>query len=260
MLWQVKGSRLSLLGSVHVLDTPVTPLSADAWSAFTAATRVVFEHDPTEIPDLSVAQLKAGESLISVIPAALYAAVEGRCREWLIDIAWISRFQPWFVGLRLGVEVAKRQGLDHDKGVDKVLLAQARAQSKAIEFLEAPLAAIATFAKAPLDEQQRMLRYAAQEPERGIEFVGRLIAAWKERRADLILDCVRERLAQTPTMFAHLIEGRNRTWLPRLVAIANDGTPTLVVVGALHMVGRSGLPELLRHGGFKVAPIDVAGE
>jgi uncharacterized protein len=260
MLWQVKGTGLALLGSVHLLDVPVPPLSAAAWSAFASATRVVLEHDPTQIPDLSFAQLKTGESLTSVIPAALYAAVVGRCREWSINIAWVSRFQPWFVGLRLAVEAAKRQGLCHDKGVDKVLLAQARGQSKAIEFLEAPSAALSAFAKAPLEEQQRLLRYAAQEPERGVEFSRRLIAAWKDRRADLILDCVRERLAQMPMMFAHLIEGRNHTWLPRLVALANDGAPTLVVVGALHMVGRSGLPELLRHGGLEVAAIDVAGE
>lgn len=91
------------------------------------------------------------------------------------------------------------------------MLTEARAQSKAIEFLETPLATLAAFAKAPLEERQRMLRYAALESERETEFFRGPIAAWKERRADLIVDCVHERLAQMPTMFAHLIEGRNRT-------------------------------------------------
>lgn len=251
---------MSLLGSVHLLEVPVPPLSTAAWSAFAAATRVVFEHDVTQIPDLSFAQLKPGESLSSVIPAALYAAVEDRCREWSIDIAWASRFQPWLVGLRLAVEAAKRQGLDHDKGVDKILLAQARDQARVVEFLESSSAALTTFAQAPSEEQQRMLRYAAEDPERGIEFLGRLIAGWKQRRADLIRDCVKERLAQMPTMFANLIEGRNRNWLPRLLVFANDGVPTLVVVGVLHMVGPSGLPEMLRNSGLEVAAIDVSGE
>jgi uncharacterized protein YbaP (TraB family) len=260
MLWQIKGSRLSLLASVHLLDAPVPPLSAEAWSAFAAATRVVLEHDPTQIPDLSFAQLKPGESLSSVIPASLYVAVENRCREWSIDIGWVARFQPWFVGLRLGVEVAKRHGLDHDNGVDKVLLAQARVQGKAIEFLETPLAALATFGLAPVDEQHRMLRNAALDPERGIEFLTKMVAGWKARRADVILECIRERLTQMPIMFANLIEGRNRAWLPRLMTLARDEVPTLVVVGVLHMVGPNGLADLLRRSGLEVAATDVAGE
>jgi uncharacterized protein YbaP (TraB family) len=260
MLWQVKGSALSLLGSVHLLDTPVPPLSAEAWSAFAAATRVVLEHDPTQVPDLSFARLPEGQSLRDVLPIPLYAAVEARCRALSIDIASVSHFQPWFAGLRLGVIAAIRQGLDHDKGVDKVLLARAREQGKAIEFLETALAALVPFAKSSWEEQQRMLRYAAEEPERGIEFLGKLIGGWKERRAGVIIDCVRERVALMPTVFENLIEGRNRTWLPRLVALAQNSQPTLVVAGVLHMVGPNGLPALLRHSGLDVAAIDVPGE
>jgi uncharacterized protein YbaP (TraB family) len=260
MLWQVKGSRLSLLGSVHLLDTPVPPLSAPAWSAFAAATRIVLEHDPTRIPDLSFARLPETESLRELLPTSLYASVEARCQDLSIDIAKASRFQPWFVALSLGVEGAKRQGLDHDKGVDRVLLAQARDQGKKIEFLQDAAGALRNFATAPLEEQRTLLRYAAQDPERGIVFFRRLIGGWKARRADVILDCVRERLAQMPTMFVNLIEGRNRAWLQRLVALANDRVPTLVVVGVLHMVGPSGLPELLRGCGLEVGAVDVSGE
>jgi uncharacterized protein YbaP (TraB family) len=105
-----------------------------------------------------------------------------------------------------------------------------------------------------------MLRNAAKEPKRGIAFLKRMLAGWKERRADVIRDCVRERLTQTPTMFANLIEGRNRTWLPRLMALANDSVPTLVVAGVLHMVGPVGLPALLRYAGLEVVAVEVSGE
>ena len=48
------------------------------------------------------------------------------------------------------------------------------------------------------------------------------------------------------------IDGRNRDWLPRLVEISEKGPRTLVVVCALHMVGPSGIPTLLRDLGLRV--------
>jgi uncharacterized protein len=194
------------------------------------------------------------------VPPSLYASVEVRCQELSIDVARVSCFQPWLVGLTLATQAAKRQGLEPDKGLDKALLGRAREQGKVVEFLESPAAALATFAKAPLEEQQTLLRYAAQSAEGGTEFFRRLITGWKDRRADVILDCMRERLALMPTMFGSVVEGRNRTWLPRLVALANDRAPTLVVIGALHTVGPTGLPELLRGCGLEVTAVDVSGE
>jgi uncharacterized protein YbaP (TraB family) len=58
MLWRIKHSGLSLLSSVHVLDVPPLPLGAAAQAAFGAATCVLFEHDLTQAPDMSFAQLK----------------------------------------------------------------------------------------------------------------------------------------------------------------------------------------------------------
>jgi uncharacterized protein YbaP (TraB family) len=63
-----------------------------------------------------------------------------------------------------------------------------------------------------------------------------------------------------PVMFGSIIEGRNRAWLPRLLALAKDSEPTLVVAGALHMVGPTGLPAVLRQNGCEVVPVDVTGD
>ena len=260
MLWQVKGSGLFLLGSVHVLDAPPLPLNTAAWAAFVAATRVLFEHDLTQAPDLSFARLPPGESLNSLIPASLYASVGDRCREWSIDTENISHLQPWLVALSLSLKTAALAGMDAENGVDKNLLALARAQGKAIEFLEDAGGALRNFANAPMVEQIKMLSMAAQDVPGGVDFFKRLIGGWKAGRADLVWACAKERIAQMPTMFGSLIAGRNRLWLPRLVALAKGSEPTLVVAGALHMVGPTGLPTMLRQSGCDVAPVDVTGE
>ena len=53
-----------------------------------------------------------------------------------------------------------------------------------------------------------------------------------------------------------LLDGRNRTWLGPLVDWLEDprlaDTTILVAVGALHLVGPQGVPELLRADGYRV--------
>jgi uncharacterized protein len=260
LLWRMQDNALWLLGSVHVLDVPPLPLNAPAWAAFGAATRVLFEHDLAQAPDVSFARLPPGQSLSSLIPAGLYASVEQRCRELSINIDEVSRVQPWLAAISLSVNTAALAGMDAANGVDKNLLPLARAQCKRIEFLEDAAGALRNFANAPVVEQTRMLSLAAEDVPGGIDFFKRPIGGWKAGRADLVLACAKERVTQMPVMFGTLIEGRNRAWLPRLLALAKDPQPTLVVVGAFHMVGLVGLPALLRQSGLDVVAVDVTGE
>ena len=100
-----------------------------------------------------------------------------------MDIGNVSRFQPWFVGLSLSMKTAALAGMDAANGVDKKLLALAQTQGKVIEFLEGASAALLTFASAPMEEQRKMLLFAAEDVQGGIDHFKRLIAGWKERRA-----------------------------------------------------------------------------
>ena len=105
-----------------------------------------------------------------------------------------------------------------------------------------------------------MLSLAAEDVPGGIDHFKRLTEAWKARRADLVFECAKERVMQMPTMFASVITGRNRLWLPRLLALVKGSERTLVVAGALHMVGPTGLPAMLRQNGCDVVRVDVTGE
>ncbi len=56
----------------------------------------------------------------------------------------------------------------------------------------------------------------------------------------------------------HMVDERNVEWLPRLDAILKDGH-AVVVVGAMHFPGASGLITLLRERGYKVDPVNWPG-
>ena len=49
--------------------------------------------------------------------------------------------------------------------------------------------------------------------------------------------------------------GGNRKWLPTVVELAEGREPAMVVVGALHLIGDTGLVALLRKKGYTVTQI-----
>lgn len=63
-----------------------------------------------------------------------------------------------------------------------------------------------------------------------------------------------EMVAKTPETYRLLVVERNRNWMPQLVRRLADEHKdnTLVVVGAMHLLGSDGLVEQLRAKGYKV--------
>jgi uncharacterized protein len=53
-------------------------------------------------------------------------------------------------------------------------------------------------------------------------------------------------------MFDILIDRRNWNWVPTIVQIARNQELRLIVVGALHTVGPTGLPRLLLEHGLRL--------
>jgi hypothetical protein len=72
----------------------------------------LFEHDLTQAPDMGFAQQKPGESLSSLISAALYASVVDRCLEWSMNIEIVARLQPCLVAISLSLKTAALAGMD----------------------------------------------------------------------------------------------------------------------------------------------------
>ena len=55
-----------------------------------------------------------------------------------------------------------------------------------------------------------------------------------------------------------LLENRNKAWIPKLIAMLNERHTYFITVGAAHLVGPMGVPNLLRAAGYKVDGPDAA--
>ena len=82
-----------------------------------------------------------------------------------------------------------------------------------------------------------------------------LINAWRHGDTAFMQETMLQDMQDSPELFNTLVESRNRNWLQQIEALLTDEDDYLIIVGALHLVGDIGVPELLRKRGFDVRQI-----
>jgi uncharacterized protein YbaP (TraB family) len=263
VLWTVQGERntVYLLGSVHLLRPGDGGLSRAAEAAYADAEGIVMEID---LDDAAVAE--PGALLIEMQRAALlpedtslrqvlggdYEAIARRARASGLELASVDRFAPWFVAtLLLQLELARR-GFDPALGIEQRIAERATADRKPIAGLETPADQFRMLAALPLPEQKRFLELTlAEMAELDLE-LARLLEAWRTGDADALAELLSAAYRDFPELYGPLTEDRNRAWIERLEDLLDDTDDYLVVVGALHLVGRNSVVDLLRKRGHRV--------
>jgi uncharacterized protein len=262
VLWTIDGERntVYLLGSLHVLRPKDGPLPAVADAAYADAERLVMEidMDDTLADPVSLAgamqrwaMLPEGTSLREVLGED-YAPVAERSRAAGFDLALLDRFAPWFVAVTLlQLELANR-GFTPELGVEETLTQRAVADGKPITGLETPEEQFGAIGGMPLPQQKRMLLMTLEETAQLDTEIDALLAAWRNGDVEALAKTLSAEYDRFPELYGPLTENRNRAWLPQLVSMLDDDDDYLVVVGALHLVGRNSVIDLLEQRGYDV--------
>ena len=270
LLWKVSDgdSALYLLGSFHLLAKSDYPLSGDVDRAFAAAESLVFEVTPEDLQDprvtgkmLALASSDPASSIARALPADLAGALDARLATFGLPADRMAGFEPWFVDTMLVTLLGQRAGYAPEDGLDRVLMARAKAAGKPVSGLETVDQQLATLDATPLAEQIASLRDFVEEGDHAPAKLSELHAAWRNADVPTLERLTREEMReQTPVTYQRLNVDRNRAWLPRLERMLAQGRghDVLVVVGALHLLGDDGVVELLRARGYRVQRICTA--
>jgi uncharacterized protein YbaP (TraB family) len=263
ILWTVTGrhNTVYLLGSIHVLRPTDGGLPEAAEHAYEDAEQLVMEidlDDPALADPLALAgrmqaaaQLPAGMTLRAALGAD-YEDVRARVGILGLDLAAMDEVAPWFVAtLVLQLELAKR-GFLPELGIEQQVAAHAVEDGKPIQGLETAEQQFAILAGLSLPEQKRFLLMTLQESAQLDEEIDRLVTAWRAGDSESLGRLLTEEFDSFPELYGPLTETRNRAWVDRLSRLLDDRDDYLVVVGALHLVGRHSVVELLRQRGFTV--------
>jgi uncharacterized protein len=256
--WSVKGEHntVYLLGSVHVLKPTDSVLPPEALRAYTKAKALVMEIDLNNASaeslmdaDTSLETLPEGQTLASVLGPQAFARFSSHVKKLGLDPDFFSAFQPWFAAMAIEQQEITQQGFDANSGVDEQFAQRAAADQKPIIGLETMTQQLGFFAQLTLDQQRRFLLYTIDDidDQASIEAV---VDAWRTGDLKTLERLLSESFQQYPELFRMLTTDRNRQWLPTITQLLHEDQDYLVIVGALHLVGKDGLVQMLAQAGY----------
>jgi uncharacterized protein YbaP (TraB family) len=260
ILWSLQGkaNKVYLLGSMHLLkQSEKLPAAID--TAYADADALIMELD---MDDLDAAQMQQAALELAVQPEGrtlqqqlgpqVYEQFVTKTRALGVDPAMLDRFQPWFAAITLVQVQLMKLGFDPDAGVEKRLMRRAAGDGKKIDGLESVREQLEIMARLPDEQQREFLLYSVDDAERMASEVDKLLEAWRSGDAAGMAKLLQEGFDEYPDLYRPLTVDRNRKWLPRIEQLLNERQDYLVVVGALHLVGKESVIDLLERKGYKV--------
>lgn len=264
LLWKVsdQDNAVYLLGSFHLLRPSDYPLSGDVSLAFEDAEALMFELSPAEMASaalptqmMQAALRRDGKSLQDDLDAATWQRLQNYASKSSLPLANFATFEPWFVGLTISILEMTKQGLDPKLGLDTHFMENAKKAGKPTDGLELASDQIRMLDGMDMAEQRQFISEALEQAEKGPAEMEALHRAWRNGDADLLWNKMAgEMKREYPRLYQRINVDRNNAWLPKIQRrlSESDSDDTLIVVGALHLLGSDGVVEKLRSKGYKV--------
>jgi uncharacterized protein YbaP (TraB family) len=248
MYFQLPGTQVRLLGSMHLFSAANPRMPVWVSQAFDWAETLVFESDAQSI--LPFLKREGGQSLEHVLPPDVWRRLDA---SWPSAgaLAPLGELRPW-AAMMVAPTLCQRAV----EGVEPRMLREAAAQAKPYRFLETAKEVVASLEAIPLSAictGLKLLLADLTEPQRTLE---RMQAAWLQRDLQGVYDVATESpMFSLPGVRSAILDARNRAWALRVQEALETPMRTLVVVGALHLCGPDNLIERLQHA---VEPIALA--
>lgn len=265
-LWRIsKDGRASYLyGTIHVGRMEWAFPGPQVSRALAASKTLALELDPSDPAE--VARMQAGMQArpLLPLPAALRQRLDQQAAAACIPRAVLGALHPVMQAVTYTVLVGRWDGLDPAWAQETALARRAREAQMPIVSLETvqlqssllipddPQEALATIEQALAQLEQGRVR----------PMLVRMSDIWERsdlaelERFETWCECVTnadERLAMR-----RLLDERNPALAEGIAAVHALGQEVFAAVGALHMVGPTGLPRLLAAKGFRVERVEFA--
>lgn len=268
LLWKVSDddNSIYLLGSFHMLKPTDYPLSTDIDAALNDANSVMFEidMDSAATPEtmalmMEYQMLGDGRTLSNVLPEETRRKLEAMLKMSSTTLAQVDPMDPWALSMGMAIGVMQGLGFTPEAGVDIHLTSRAKALGKTMLALETIEEQFRTMDSQPMSEQIFGLDDFLSNPQEAVSQLQDMHESWLTGDADRIETGMKSEMREeTPETYRIMLVDRNNAWMPQLQALLDErGSQdnTLVVVGALHVIGADGVVELLRAKGYRIERI-----
>ena len=260
-VWQVSKNnhQLFLGGTIHVLKKSDYPLPVEFSKAFKNSDKLVFETDIEKAKSPEFAQKMAQMMMLpkgKSLKDALNKKTFNRLKKYLaarnIPIENMLSFKPSMIVLVLTVIELKAMGMV-DIGVDEYFHTKAKQAGKSISYFESVDEQLAFIQNMGKGNENDMIMNTIDDMSRMRDMMAVIKSAWlKGDENKLAAATLNDMMRDYPDIYQTLLVKRNNNWMPQIEKMIQDKKVELVLVGALHMVGKDGLLQQLRNKGYRV--------
>jgi uncharacterized protein YbaP (TraB family) len=196
--------------------------------------------------------LDEGTSLRDVMGDDLYAEAMAVAADLDMPLEMLERTEPWFAAITVEQLALTRIGFNPSYGVEMHLLRKATRDGKPILGFESVEQQLAYLDGLSLDAQRDLLMQTLTESAAIREIMDDLILAWRSGDIDYLEQSLLEDVSGYPELYDTIVANRNRLWVDTIDELLEQEDDYLVVVGALHLVGEDGVPQLLQQRGVRI--------
>lgn len=265
LLWKatLNQQAVYMLGSIHVGRADMYPLSGVVMDAFNQSDVLMVEVNTQGVDQLELAQQVSfigmypeGTTLESQIPKDVWEKLLATAKALNVPEIIFQRQKPWLASMTLATAMMSKSGYQTDYGIDQYFLKQAAATNKDIVELESVASQMQLFANFTNEEQVSLLSNGLKEMLQGTILLDKLVTAWINGDHQAIDKLSRENMGidgKDSSLYKAMITDRNYAMADKILkAIKKDHRKHYVVVGAAHLVGKNGIPAILKSQGFNI--------
>jgi uncharacterized protein YbaP (TraB family) len=168
----------------------------------------------------------------------------------------LSALKPWFAALTVMNIEMLRLGFNPELGLEQHLARQARQNGKEILGLETLEYQLRLFDELSYETQSALLLQTLSEAETLEQEMSSLVSAWRQGETEALSAALTRSFSGYLDVYRSIVTDRNEAWVDRIMDLGRSSGDSLVVVGALHLVGDDSVVEMLRSKGAKVRRLD----
>jgi len=260
-VWKVssKSGYLYLGGTFHLLTPADYPLPREYAIAYDAAKTLVLETDLDRLRDpafqpllLAAVSYDKGQKVTSMLKPATLKQLEDYLATRNMTLADVASLRPGMLSMTLSIVEMKYLGLT-GTGVDEYFQQRAKKDGKKIQWFETAEQQLQLIADMGKGYEDDLVVYTLQDMKDMPAMMSDMKKAWREGDSTALETIA---LASSehdfPALMESMLFARNDKWMPVIEQMLASKDTELVLVGALHLVGKRGLLSQLQQRGYTV--------
>jgi len=263
-MWQTHGdhNQIYILGSIHLLRSSDYPIPSAIYDAYDEAEVLIMELDmddmdpmQTQALVMELGMLRNGETLESKLGQRDYAKAVTLADEIGIPLSMLAGTKPWLAAVTVETMMLTRVGFDPSNGIEMHLMRRAKSDNKDISGLETARQQIEMLDNLSAKAQNEMLMQTLAEGGQIEELLDEIIDAWRNGDIAYMEETLLADMAESRELYRKIVVDRNKDWVRQIGALLDDDDDYLIIVGMMHLIGKDGVPQLLRNRGLQVEQV-----